>query len=198
MLTICLHAYVFLRSCHDFYFQHDFEGTKAYTPMTGIESITERSEHPVDIVEKFASLNEWVFDREQEDEICVQVTGKWADYRITFTWLPHVEALHLACAFPLKAPDRRKPEILALVSLLNEQLWVGHFDFWSADALVLFRQSLLLSGGIEPTPLQCEMVLKTAVTACESYFQAFQFVLWSGKTAREALDGVMFETCGEA
>ncbi len=166
--------------------------------MIGIESISERSEHPVDIVEQFASMNEWLFDREQEDEICVQVAGKWADYRVTFTWLPHVEALHLACAFPLKVPDRRNPEIQSLVGLVNEQLWVGHFDFWSHDTLVLFRHSLLLSGGIEPTRLQCKMVLETAVTACDTYFQAFQFVLWSGKTAREALDAVMFETHGEA
>ena len=41
-------------------------------------------------------------------------------------------------------------------------------------------------------------LLKTAVDACERYFQAFQFVLWAGKTAREALDAVLFETEGEA
>ena len=34
--------------------------------------------------------------------------------------------------------------------------------------------------------------------ACEAYFQAFQFVEWSGMEAKSALDAVLFETEGEA
>jgi hypothetical protein len=41
-------------------------------------------------------------------------------------------------------------------------------------------------------------MLRVAVEACERYFHAFQFVMWAGKTAREALDSVLFETEGEA
>ena len=37
-----------------------------------------------------------------------------------------------------------------------------------------------------------------ALDACERYFPAFQFVVWAGKTAREAIDAAMFETAGEA
>ncbi|MGV8841182.1 MAG: YbjN domain-containing protein, partial [Bauldia sp.] len=36
------------------------------------------------------------------------------------------------------------------------------------------------------------------IEACERYYQAFQFVVWAGKTAAEALATVMFETVGEA
>jgi hypothetical protein len=36
------------------------------------------------------------------------------------------------------------------------------------------------------------------VEAAERYFPAFQFVVWAGKTARDAVDAVMFETAGEA
>ena len=38
----------------------------------------------------------------------------------------------------------------------------------------------------------------SALDACEGYFPAFQFVVWAGKPAREALDAAMFETSGEA
>ena len=33
---------------------------------------------------------------------------------------------------------------------------------------------------------------------CERYFQAFQFVIWAGKSPKEALEVVLFETQGEA
>jgi hypothetical protein len=62
----------------------------------------------------------------------------------------------------------------------------------------MFRHSLLLAGGAEPTEAQVEVMLSSAIETCESYYQAFQFVLWSGVTAKEALESTMFETMGEA
>ena len=38
----------------------------------------------------------------------------------------------------------------------------------------------------------------SALEACECYFQAFQFVIWSGTPARDALASVLFETQGSA
>jgi hypothetical protein len=158
----------------------------------------ERMEHPLDVVERLASLRDWIFDRAETDEMSVSVSGSWADYHIAFTWIEDVEALHVACAFDLKVPERRRQEVLQLLSYINEQLWVGHFDLWSSENVVMFRNALLLAGGAEPTHGQCETMLRVAVEACERYFQAFQFVIWAGKSAREALASVLFETEGEA
>ncbi|MBV1701188.1 MAG: YbjN domain-containing protein [Hyphomicrobiales bacterium] len=157
-----------------------------------------RHEHPVDVVERLANINEWSFDRADEDEISISVEGGWASYHIAFTWLPELEALHVACAFDLKVPPRRHAEVLALIALINEQLWVGHFDLWSTDSVIMFRQALMLAGGAAPNHSQCEAALAHAVASCERYYQAFQFVVWAGKSAREALNGAMFETEGHA
>ena len=154
--------------------------------------------NPLDVVERLAAGHDWSFERASDDEITILVTGKWTDYQLSYTWMGDIEALHLACAFDLKVPERRRAEVQALISLINERLWVGHFDLWSTENVVMFRHSLLLAGGAEPTHAQCETMLRVSVEACERYFQAFQFVMWAGKTAREALDAVLFETEGEA
>jgi hypothetical protein len=109
-----------------------------------------------------------------------------------------IEALHLACAFDLRVPERRCTEVQALITLINERLWVGHFDHWVTEGIVMFRHALVLAGGTEASGKQCEALLGTALESCERYFTAFQFVVWAGKTAREALDAAMFETSGEA
>jgi hypothetical protein len=166
--------------------------------MSQLHLEIDRMEHPLDVVERLASLRQWIFDRAATDEMSVSVSGQWADYHIAFTWIEDVEALHVACAFDLKVPDRRRQEIVQLISRINEQLWVGHFDLWSSENVVMFRHSLILAGGAEPTNAQCETMLRVSVEACERYFQAFQFVMWAGKSAREALDSVLFETEGEA
>ena len=85
-----------------------------------------------------------------------------------------------------------------ILTLINERLWVGLFDHWVTEGIVMFRHALVLAGGTEASGKQCEALLGTALDSCERYFTAFQFVVWAGKTAREALDAAMFETSGEA
>jgi hypothetical protein len=69
---------------------------------------------------------------------------------------------------------------------------------WSTDGIIMFRHALLLTGGIAPSDNQCEALLGIALDACERHYQAFQFVLWAGKSPREALESTLFETSGEA
>lgn len=166
--------------------------------MLDLEHDLDRANHPLDVIERLAALNDWSFDRDGEDEISVNVAGNWAEYQVAVTWLDQMEAMHVASAFDLKVPDRRKTEVVTLISLINEQLWLGHFDFWISENVVMFRHSLLLSGGAEPTDEQAGMLIKSAVETCERHYQAFQFVLWAGKSAREALDCSMMECVGEA
>ena len=154
--------------------------------------------NPLEVVERVASTNDWSFERAGDDEITILVRGKWSDYQVSFTWMDELEALHLACAFDLKVPERRCAEVQKLIAHMNEQMWIGHFDLWPNDGLVMFRHALVLAGGIEASGEQCQAVLNSALEACERYFPAFQFVLWAGKPAREALDAAMFETSGEA
>lgn len=157
-----------------------------------------RDGHPVDLIEQVAHANDWSFDRSGEDEISISIAGQWTDYHVSFSWVDQVEALHLACAFDLNVPKRRESEVMRLLAQINEQLLVGHFDLWRQEGAIMFRQSHLLCGGAEPTPEQVEVLLTTALEACETYFQAFQFVVWSGVTAKTALDSARFETLGTA
>jgi hypothetical protein len=154
--------------------------------------------NPLDVVERLAAGNDWSFERDGEDEITILVRGRWTDYQLSYTWMGELEALHLACAFELKVPERRRAEVQALISLINEQLWIGPFDYWAPQGMIMFRHALVLAGGVAASGKQCEALLSTAVDGCERYFTAFQFVVWAGKNAREALDAAMFETSGEA
>jgi hypothetical protein len=154
--------------------------------------------HPLEVIERIASGNNWSFERSSDDEITMLVAGKWSDYQVSYTWMSDIEALHLACAFDLKVPERRHDEVQKLISMINEQMWVGHFDLWTKEGLVMYRNALVLAGGVEASGQQCEALLGTALDACERHFPAYQFVVWAGRPAREALDAAMFETSGEA
>ena len=166
--------------------------------MSQLSYAEESRLNPLDVVERLAAVNDWTFERAGDDEITILVTGKWTDYQVSYTWMYDIEALHLACAFELKVPERSRSEVQQLISMINEQLWIGHFDLWTQDGLVMYRHALVLAGGVEASGRQCESLLGTALDSCERYFPAFQFVVWAGKGAREALDAAMFETQGQA
>ncbi|MEF2073275.1 YbjN domain-containing protein [Consotaella aegiceratis] len=158
----------------------------------------QRLANPVDVVEWVASNREWSFERSGEDEIALAVTGHWADYSVSFSWLEECESLHLACAFDMKVPQARQVEVLRLLARINEQLLIGHFDLWPHEGAIMFRHSLLLSGGVQPTSEQAERLLACALECSERYFPAFQFVVWADKSAEQAMTCAMFETAGEA
>lgn len=165
--------------------------------MASAEPTFDRITNPVDMVEKIATINDWGFERTAEDELTLIVSGAWTDYHVSINWRDDLETLHLASAFDMKTPPEKLNEMYRLIGTINEQLWLGHFDFWSREGLMMFRQGLMLNGA-EPTAAQCEALLHAALEACERYYQAFQFVVWAGKSAPEALATTMFETAGQA
>lgn len=153
--------------------------------------------NPVDIVEQVASTNDWAADRTNEDELTMSIAGTWADYHVSLNWREDLESLHIACAFDFKVPENRLAEVYRLIANINEQMWLGHFDIWANEGLVMFRHGLMLHG-TSATPSQCEALLRAGLEACERYYQAFQFVVWAGKDSRHALASAMFETEGRA
>jgi hypothetical protein len=156
-----------------------------------------RLTHPIDLTEHIASINDWPFERSSDDELTLAIAGSWSDYHLSLNWRDDLESLHIACAFDQKVPMTRIAEVYRLLAHINEQLWLGHFDLWSHEGVLLYRHSLMLQGA-EPTAGQCEAMLQAALDACERYYQAFQFVIWAGKRAEDAIASVMFDTEGRA
>ena len=165
--------------------------------MAAAELRAIRTHNPVDLVEQVSNEHNWTFERSADDELTMNIAGSWTDYHISINWRDDIEALHMACAFDLKVSEARLPEVYKLIAQINEQLWMGHFDLWTQDGIIMFRHALMLNGTIA-TPGQCEALLCAALDACERYYQAFQYVVWAGKDSREALTGTMFETDGRA
>jgi hypothetical protein len=166
--------------------------------VTLIDVHTERPSNPVDSIELIAAQNDWSFERSGEDEITVSVQGDWCDYHVSFSWMEDIEALQLACAFDIKVLEARRNEVVRLLAMINEQMWVGHFDLWQREGVIMYRNALLLAGGVEAGDEQIAAMMENALEACERFYQAFQFVVWAGKSAKDALEHSLIETVGEA
>ena len=65
-------------------------------------------------------------------------------------------------------------------------------------SMVSFRHSVLLRGARGASVESLEDMMDIALTECERFYPAFQFVLWGGKRPAEALDAAMLDCAGEA
>lgn len=154
--------------------------------------------NPLDRVERLAERRDWTLDRPSNDEVVMAVGGGWCGLTLSLNWRDDLESLLVASTYELKVPEARRDEIRRLLALINSQLLHGHLDFWEQEGTIVFRDSLLLSGGAEANDAQCEGLIALAVDTCQRFYPAMQFVIWAGHSAAEAIDLSLLETHGEA
>ncbi|WP_137126363.1 YbjN domain-containing protein [Roseomonas sp. HF4] len=158
----------------------------------------DRSSNPLDILEQIIAANEWAFERRSDGEMAAEAPGKWCDYGLHFSWSHEISAMAFTCAFDLKVPADRRDKLYELLALANDRLWIGHFGIEVEDGVPVFRHSVLLRGSPSASAESLEDMVDIAITECERFFPAFQFVLWGGKAPADALAASMLDCVGEA
>jgi hypothetical protein len=153
--------------------------------------------HPLDMLERSVEDNGWPFERSGRDELSLSVAGRWCDHHFTFSWREDMQSLHLSSAFDMRVDSSRRHDVADLLMHVNAKLWIGHFDLWPEDGALIFRHAMIFPEA-RASATQCEALLNLAVEACEYYYPAFQFVLWGGKSAEEAVAAAVLECVGQA
>jgi len=156
------------------------------------------SNNPLELLVEIVGANEWAYERSSSDELAVEINGRWCNYRLFFIWQAEIGALHFSCVFETRIHQETFKSVYALLAAINEKLWLGHFDLSSEDGMPMFRHTLLLRGAGPASVEQLEDLVDISVSESDRYYPAFQFVIWGGKTPKEALDAALIEVVGEA
>jgi hypothetical protein len=167
--------------------------------LEDFEEAEGESAAPIEMLENYFSAHGWAYDRNADDEIVANVKGSWAEYELRGVWRDEYRVLQFLALPDIKVPEEKRAAIYEAIGLVNEQLWIGHFELWSTSGILLFRHAALLEGDEPIMSLsQTETLIESAIDECERYYPVFQFVLWGGKTPREAIAAALIDTQGEA
>ncbi len=153
---------------------------------------------PIDMLCAYCEAHGWAHDRVNDDELVATVQGSWASYEVRAIWRTSDQVLQLIILPDVRVLDEKRPAIWETLSLINEQMWLGHFELWSSSGSIIFRHALLLSPNEGLSLSQAETIMETAIDECERFYPVFQFVLWGGKSPVDAISASMIETRGEA
>jgi hypothetical protein len=153
---------------------------------------------PLDVVERVLNAENLEFDRTEDGDLAFALAGDWKDYELWFAWRPEADCLQLCLSIDLKAPKVQRTAVYELLSLINQRVWMGHFEVWSEDGEIVFRLAMAMPSGERPTLAQAASMIDAAVEAADRFYPAFDFMLCGAKSPDEAMAACMFETVGHA
>ena len=154
--------------------------------------------NPIDVVEEVIYSKKWTFSRADEHELVAEIASKWCQYRFYFTWSEQIRAISLTVTFDLKFPHSKMKDAQELLALINEKLWIGHFDITSKNGIPAYRHTVLSFPEDEVLHHQLENLVDIAIYECEKFYPAFQLVLFEDSDPCKALAISTFDTIGVA
>lgn len=163
-----------------------------------VSSHTEAIENSLDLVEQELDAADWSYERDGYNSVHCIAPTRWGDLGGVFTMREDPDALFFSVTLDVKPTPSRRNEINELLIRANEKLWLGHFDFWPIDGLILFRHTIPMAGRNEPEAAEISAIIAAATEAVERFTPCMNYVIWAGKTAEEAMQAALFETIGEA
>jgi hypothetical protein len=152
---------------------------------------------PLDVVEHVLTAENLQFDRTEDGDLAFTLAGDWKDYELWFAWRPEADCLQLCLSLDLQVVTEQRPAAHELVAIVNQRLWLGHFEVWD-DGEIIFRHAMALMTGERPTLAQAAAMIDIAVEAADRFYPAFDFLVRGSKTPADAIAACMFETVGEA
>ena len=158
----------------------------------------EEESAPVEMLASLFEARGWPFEFLSDDEISAEVKGSWTTYQVQAIWRAEDRVLQVLCLPDIRVADGKRLAMFEALALINEQLWIGHFDVWSNGGVVLYRHGLMLGDDGMLSPDQAQMVIEAAIEECDRFYPVFQFILWGDKTPAEALAAAMVDAAGEA
>ena len=154
--------------------------------------------NPIDVVEEVIYSKKWTFSRADDYELVAEIASKWCQYRFYFTWSEQIRAISLTVTFDLKFPHVKMKDAQELLALINEKLWIGHFDITSKNGIPAYRHTVLSFPEDEVLHHQLENLVDIAIYECEKFYPAFQLVLFEDSDPGKALAISTFDTIGVA
>jgi len=140
----------------------------------------------------------WAHEYVGEDEIHAELPGSWTTYLMRGIWRAEDRVLQLLCLPEVRVTKEKQAAAYELLALINEQMWLGHFDIWSQGDVLLYRHAMMLGDDGMLSLDMAQLAVETALSECDRFYPAFQFVLWGDRKPRAALDAAMVEAVGEA
>lgn len=143
--------------------------------------------NPIDTIENIFSRDNVPFDRRKENELVAEVLGKWDNMLVFFAYEEHLKCLHISCLLNIETAAVDRSKMFELLALLNENLWLGHFSYWSEQKMPIFKHSIILQDTEELFTSKISQIIELSIMECERVYPIFNAVMRQNISPEQAL-----------
>ena len=155
--------------------------------------------NPIDLVEDIFASKSYELERRNLFEVAVEIQGKWNNMLLFFAWEENLRCLHLSCLMNIETTIEDRSKVFELMALANEELWVGHFSYWTEQNMPVFKHAILLDNDdADNIESKIAQIIEIAVKECERMYPIFNVVLTKGMDPKQALYPLSMVTMGNA
>lgn len=160
------------------------------------DRLSEDQTNPLDNIEEILNSNDWSFDRMSNNELSVELSGKFCEYRLTFLWQTDLKALQLNIQYEMDINPTNLAKAAQILMTINEQTWMGHFEISSNTCIPNYRYTTLLNADDKNAYEQLENIVDIALAQCETNYTAFNLLKGEDAANDETLPLALMQVQG--
>lgn len=155
--------------------------------MSDSIDIFEEVSNPLDAVEDLFQAYEWDFQRENQDEISVQVSGEYENYDLQMLWDENSNCLQFLAQYSFSVSEENLTRAAEMLMKINAGLWLGHFILCPETNVPALRHTSLFRGFIHGSGIeQVEDLVDIAIKQADQYYAIFYWLSQNGPDESDA------------
>ncbi|MBO4294026.1 MAG: YbjN domain-containing protein [Alphaproteobacteria bacterium] len=133
--------------------------------------------NPIDTVQTFFNGRSVEFERRNLNEIVAEVQGKWQNMLLFFAWEERLKCLQISCFINIQNKICDTSRIFELLALINADLWLGHFSYWTEHQTPVFKHTVIVDFNDTCFEQKMSQIIDIAINECERMYPVFQAVM---------------------
>jgi hypothetical protein len=143
--------------------------------------------NPLDTIENIFIRENINFDRRKDNELVAEVLGKWDNMLVFFAYEEHMRCVHISCLLNIESSAVDRSKMFELLAMLNENLWLGHFSYWSEQKMPIFKHSIILQDEEELFSDKISKIIELSIMECERVYPIFNVVMRQDVSTAQAM-----------
>lgn len=152
----------------------------------------------IDVTERLATRMDLSYSRIDDNEISITLHGDKSKYDLTVMLQQDYELIYFSSDLDIKISDDKYMTIIEAIVKANERIWIGHFDYVSADNRIMYSLAIPFISSFSEDESIIESTIDIIVTECDRFYHYFLLAMENGKLADVSLNTLFLESVGEA
>ena len=155
-------------------------------------------ENPIDCIEDYIYKYDLDSFRDSVNDLSLLHKGLWDSYNINVSWDEFNKIINIVSYFDFKKKCKVSKNIYSLISIINEKIKLGYFNYSSKLETVFFKYQVSVKGQNILTIEQIESFLDVVISECDRFFPVFYLYFFKKQDPEYALKTSLIDTHGQA